>query len=453
MRRLATPPASDELASTLGQLGPAFGDAGWFGRALAHASLAPRGRYLHWDKLRRLPPPEGLTSQQWWFAVKLARRGAAKKLGFVDAAERPFWYTLPDAVLEALHDVDQRGAGAIQTHEPVMNQEASDAYVIRSLFEEAITSSQLEGAATTRAVAKEMLRTGRPPADRSERMILNNFKSMTRIQELRNEALTPALLTELHALVTDQTLEPEQVGRWRRSDEQVEVVDAYEDVLHTPPPADTLPQRMEALCRFANGGSPGPGGDGFVHPVVRAIVLHFWLSYDHPFVDGNGRTARTLFYWAMLRAGYWAFEYVSISQAILRAPAKYGRAFLLTETDEGDLTYFLLYHLDIIRRSLDDLHAYIDRKEREVRGAESLLRTAAWLNHRQRALLVHALKHPGRPYTIRGHQASHGVVYQTARTDLLALRDAGLLEKSKQGRKLVFTAPSDLRARLAGPEA
>ena len=58
----------------------------------------------------------------------------------------------------------------------------------------------------------------------------------------------------------------------------------------------------------------------FIHPVMRAITLHFWLAYDHPFCDGNGRTARALFYWSMLKQGYWLFEFISISSVINQAP-------------------------------------------------------------------------------------------------------------------------------------
>lgn len=61
---------------------------------------------------------------------------------------------------------------------------------------------------------------------------------------------------------------------------------------------------MTAMCAFPNGHLP----DTFIHPAIRAIILHFWLGYDHPFVDGNGRTARALFYWAMLRQNYSLFE-------------------------------------------------------------------------------------------------------------------------------------------------
>ena len=115
----------------------------------------------------------------------------------------------------------------------------------------------------------------------------------------------------------------------------------YDEIFHDPPPAEQLDERMAAMCDFANGKIP----NHFIHPVVRAIILHFWLAYDHPFVDGNGRTARALFYWLMLRNNYWLFEFISISQIIRKAPIKYGRAFLYTETDDNDLTYFILYHL------------------------------------------------------------------------------------------------------------
>ena len=101
--------------------------------------------------------------------------------------------------------------------------------------------------------------------------------------------------------------------------------------------ASNCTERMGLMCDFANSKTP----EGFVHPVLRSIILHFWLAYDHPFVDGNGRVARALFYWSMLRHGYWLFEFVSISQIILKAPVKYGRAFLYTETDDNDLTYFI----------------------------------------------------------------------------------------------------------------
>lgn len=220
-------------------------------------------------------------------------------------------------------------------------------------------------------------------------------------------------------------------------------------VLHTPPEADSLPERLERLCEFANGSADD---EPFVHPVVHAILVHFLLGYDHPFLDGNGRTARALFYWSVARQGYWLMEYVSISRLLRQAPAQYGRAFLYTETDGNDATYFLLHQLAAIERAIQALHDYLARKTAQQRSAENLLRHSPLLvdrlNHRHVALLSHALKHPGHGYTVESHRRSHRVSYQTARNDLLTLSALGLLEQRKRGRAFHFIAPGNLRLRI-----
>ncbi len=328
----------------------------------------------------------------------------------------------------------------------ITNPEVKDQYYVSSLIQEAITSSQLEGAATTRSVAKEMIRTGRPPRDKSEQMILNNFLTMRRISDLKGKALSIDLILEIHRIITEKTLEHDSAaGRFRLPNERIAVVDMYGEVFHDPPPAAQLADRMQLMCDFANGKMP----EEFVHPVIRSIILHFWLAYDHPFVDGNGRVARALFYWSMLRHGYWLFEFVSISQIILKVPAKYGRAFLYTETDDNDLTYFILQQLNVIGRAIKELHAYIERKTSVLQAIESRLRGITMLNHRQQALISHALRHPHQRYTISSHQMSHNVVYQTARTDLLDLEHHGLLIGRKVGRIWYFTASPDIEEKLS----
>jgi Fic family protein len=340
-----------------------------------------------------------------------------------------------------LHTIDRDASGEIRMAEEATNPATRDRYIINSLIEEAITSSVLEGAATTRKVARDMIRSGRQPRDRSERMIVNNFNTMQRIGDIRAEPLSVPLILDLHRIVTAGTLDDEEAaGRFRRADEHVVVDDMEGEVFHEPPPARELERRVDAMCRFANDEIP----KAFVHPVIRAIILHFWLAYDHPFVDGNGRTARALFYWSMLQRGYWLFEFISISSVILKGPAKYARAFLHTETDDNDLTYFILYHLDVIRRSIDELHKYIARRTAELHAIESELRGMSLMNRRQRALLAHALRHPRQDYTIEAHRLSHNVVYQTARTDLLDLQERGLMTARKIGRTWHFTPVNQL---------
>lgn len=407
--------------------------------------------YLHWDKLRYLVPPAGLTSEEWWWLVKFRRRTSLRPLPLEDAEGRAFTYGTPDPVLRLLHHVDQRCSGEIAMPEVVTaDDQARSHYLVNSLMEEAIRSSQLEGATTSRHVAKDLLRSGREPTDRSERMILNNYRAMQFMREM-GDRVSPAMVLELHRILTDGTLDdPSAAGRLQTPDEErIAVLDRRTgDVVHVPPPAEQLPDRLAALCAFANESLDS---EPFVHPVVRAILLHFWLAYDHPFEDGNGRTARALFYWYMRTRGYWLVEYLSISRILADAPAKYAKAFLLTETDDRDTTYFLLYQLEVIARAVTDLHAYLDHKVAQVRDVERLMRSRSQeFNHRQLALLGHAIRTPGQGYTFQSHSASHAVTHETARNDILPLVEKGLLRQTRPGRRYVFVAPPGLADLLEG---
>jgi Fic family protein len=405
-----------------------------------------QGKYLHWDKLIYHSPPKGLDHEQWWFALKMSRRSLFKQVPLNDKNGEPFKYIEVDPTPEILHEIDQGAGGLIRMPEQITNPNTRDQYYVSSLIQEAITSSQLEGAATTRRVAKEMIKTGRSPRDKSERMILNNYKTMQQIGKIKDKPLSKELVFDIHQLVTEKTLDDSSAaGRFRKAPEKVHIRDMYNEVFHEPPPASQLEKRMAAMCDFANGKTPS----GFIHPVIRSIILHFWLAYDHPFVDGNGRTARALFYWSMLRHNFWLFEFISISQIIRKAPTKYGHAFLHTETDDNDLTYFILYHLDVIRRAIHELHEYIKRKTEKLQAIENQLRGIIVLNHRQRTLISHALRHPHQRYTFKSHQISNNVVYQTARTDLLDLERRRLLESQKIGKKWYFTPVSDLEEKLS----
>lgn len=404
------------------------------------------GRYRHWDALRHLDPPNGLTHEEWWVGVKFARRQMRQQVDLVDTRGRGFGLAMVGPLQARLRHVDQHTSGRITLSEQVTNPDSQRAYLVNSLIEEAITSSQLEGATTSRRVAKEMLRSGRGPRNRSEQMIVNNYHAMNYVRDRRAEELTPAMVLELHRIVTDGALDdPTAAGRLQRpGEERVGVYDDEGGLLHRPPDAEELPGRLEAMCAFANREEEE---DDYLHPVLRSIILHFWLGYDHPFADGNGRTARALFYWSMLRRGYWLTEYLTISTILKKARSKYARSFLYSEQDDNDLTYFALYQLEVVQRAIDGLESYLRRKMEEVRGTERLLR-ATDLNHRQVALVTHALRTRGSTYTFRGHATSHGVVYQSARNDLLDLERRGLMEKRKVGRRFVFFPADDLARRL-----
>jgi len=137
--------------------------------------------------------------------------------------------------------------------------------------------------------------------------------------------------------------------------------------------------------------------------------------------------------------------------ATRRAPVQYARAYLFTETDDCDVTYFLDYHLRVVLRAIRQLRDYLARKLREINETQQLLEgmlPAAGLNYRRLALIMSMRKHPDRWYTIQGHRQAHKVAYQTVRTDLLKLAELKLLTPAKRGRAFIFRLAQDFDERL-----
>src|SRR5690606_16071690 len=191
-------------------------------------------------------------------------------------------------------------------------------------------------------------------------------------------------ILELHRIITKNTLASSTDEGAFRSDNNVNVVDVQTgEIVHHPPPHDQLAALMNAFCDFANDKL---ATRFFIHPIAKGITLHFLLGYIHPFSDGNGRTARPLFYWYLIKKGYWLIEYMSVSRIILKAKAQYARAYLHTEFDNNDLTYFILYNLQCIKTALEELKSYIARKTQEKMQTIHLLRNTHF-NERQIELL------------------------------------------------------------------
>ncbi len=402
--------------------------------------------YLHWDKAKYQPLPEGFTPEQAWSAVKMSRISQLQDLPLslylMDSHMR---YWTPPKHQEWLHQIDQKAGGTIGTVSGNTVPDDNDRYLFNSLMEEAIASSRLEGASTTREKAKKMLRAQRKPRNRAEQMILNNYRAILEIRDLKNDKLTLGMIKHIQEVITTDTLDdPARAGTFRTNDDVVQVVDGVTDeVMHDPPTADTIEERIDQLCAFANAKSKS-----FIHPVIKAIVLHFALGFIHPFVDGNGRTARAIFYWYMLKKGYWLFEYLPLSRILIKAPSQYERAFLYTEADRGDITYFTHFNLKTILQAIKSLHEYIESQVRSVSEATKILDSYPGLNFRQSNLVQETLKHPNNRYTISHHRGKYRVSYATARSDLFDLESRGLLVKHQEGKKLVFTPPENILARI-----
>lgn len=369
---------------------------------------------------------------------------AARTLPLVDTSGRPFTYNLPDEVMRLSEGLARRASGVVGIAERVTGDANRTKYLVSSLMEEAISSSQLEGAVTSRIDAKRMLEAGRPPTNHSERMIVNNYAAMSFLRNRLDEEITPDLIREIHVMVTDGTLDdPADSGRIQTDDTtRVQIFGDGDQVLHTPPPALELPQRIEALCAFLTDDSR------YMPPALKAITAHFMLGYDHYFADGNGRTARAVFYWVMLKEGFWLTEYLVVSQLLKEGPAKYARSFLLAEDDKGDLTHFFLFHLKNIHRALDRLDAYLDDQSVKTSAVRRALEASERLNNRQIDILERARSDSSMSFDVRSVSRTHRVSEEAARRDLLALEDSGYLVRGKSGRRRIWSASSGLEFKI-----
>lgn len=396
-------------------------------------------RYLSWQELQYRKAPKGLTSAQWWLGLKLHREQARQTIPLCSAKGKAFRYALTQSIHQKLHLIDRKGGNMVMTDaSEIFCDRERDKYLLTSLEEEAIMSSMLEGAVVTRSEAQQIIRDNRLPKDEHERMVMNNYLTMKMILENKDKPMTPAFIQALHRSMVEGTLKnPEKAGAIRGAGDNVYIEDVRTgDIVHMPPAAKEIPERLEALCRFANGEDET---GYYIHPVIRAIILHFQLAYDHPFVDGNGRTARALFYWCMLKHGYWLFEFISISREIFHHSRHYYEAFLNTEEDENDLNYFIIHQLQTILNSIDSLVEYVQQKKKEKEQfRQKFERGLPAINQRQRQVLLSFIHHPDLHTSVTAHCSTFNVVRQTARTDLSKLEKMGFLYSENISREFIY---------------
>jgi Fic family protein len=437
MRKIERPPISGKI--DYGKILNELFFAGYYHKVMEINDSA----YPYWDKWKYRAKEWGYDPKKLWAAVN-AIRALAKPINFKGVGVFQMRMNTPSIVQQQLHELDLNMGGSLHTSDLIPSQEKPRC-LVSSLMEESIASSQLEGAATTRRVAKEMLESDRKPRNHSEQMIVNNYAAMQWIVEHKNIDITPDLILQLHKIITDRTLNATDEEGAFRKDDDVKIVDVQTGaILHTPPCFKDVNKLMDEFCWFANDRQSEPF---FLHPIAKSIILHFLIGYIHPFVDGNGRTARAVFYWYLIKKGYWLIEYMSVSRIILRSKAQYARAYQYTEFDENDLTYFLLYNLKVIRIALEDLKKYIERKNKERDEMLSLLRNTDY-NDRQIVILQELINNKKSLYTVTELENRFRVSNQTARNDLNRLAKNGILAPRKNGKRIQFISTGDVEKKL-----
>ncbi|MPW35636.1 Fic family protein [Vibrio sp. B1Z05] len=403
-----------------------------------------KGNYLHWHDFQfRSKEFKGEEKELAWHILKLQR--SLSPITLWDE-NKNFFFISSVSLQAKLYKIDKE---MTLEHLQLSEHDRKFHLVKGVLMEEAISSAQLEGAATTRKVAKELLETEREPRDISEKMVVNNWRLIEAANEFKDIDLLPEMIMKFNEIATDGVSENDHIaGQFRKDDVLVRNV-ATNEIIHEAPSANYIADMINQICVYANS-EHGSGAD-FVHPIVKACVLHFMIGYIHPFMDGNGRTARALFYWFMLKHGYENFKYISISSLLKDAPKKYVKSYICTETDNNDLTHFVDYQLTVILQALERFSSYITSKLDETREALELLDNSPLkkgLQLQHITILKKAVQNPGRTFWVKEIQTDFNVSHTSARKYLDKLVDMELLVKYKKGKENGYISPSDLKDKL-----
>lgn len=376
--------------------------------------------YEYWSDVKYKKIPSSFSHEMLWAHVKASR------------FKNRIWVwnqyginiSITNQMQRICHELDMNFGGS-WGNGSIIPEENKNQYLISSLMEEAISSSQMEGASTTRKVAKEMLRKKNNPKDKSQQMIFNNYQTINFIVENKDKKITKDMLLKIHRLMTEGTMEnSEDAGRFRLNDDVVVEDGITHEIVHTPPSYKDIPDFIEHLCDFFNEER----AKVFIHPIIRGIIIHFMLAYMHPFTDGNGRTARALFYWYMLKRGYWLTEYLSISRIIARSKKTYEKTYLYVEADDNDIGYFVAYNLRVLELAFKDLQHYICRKTSMKKQANIFLRIGN-INERQAEIIRIYYENPKEVMTVKDVQVKFSITPTTAKNDIVGLLNIGILSE------------------------
>jgi hypothetical protein len=359
--------------------------------------------YLHWEEINQIPSPvQSVNHKQWWQLLKAKRRARLQSLPFA-TAQFPFYWVLDDGLLKKLTLIDRGFANQFRIEDPRF---------LYGFASEAIASSQLSGIQISTEVAEDFLYSGRPAENENETIILNHLKALEFLGEHRNNNLSEEMLLKIYSEINT----------------------------HHPPLSHFVLQRDEiikSMIDFANRDETAL--PGFMHPLLKAMTLHFMMIHYRPFESGNERIGRILFYWTLLKSDYGLMEYVSISSVILKNIEACHRSFLYVESDEGDITYFFNQQLKIILEALENLMQTFKQQDH----AQQQLLTqpnCEKLNPRQCAILEEMRRYPERKYRLATYKSRFKITYETSRTDLMKLAKLNLAYQWKEGKAFIYSA-------------
>lgn len=350
---------------------------------------------------------------------------------FLNSIDKKFWYFPSDSINKKIHHVESLGNrlfDRIENHSSFKHE-----FLANAAIEEAITSAIYEGANSTRSKAKALIASGEKPKNKDEWMLINNYLAMKWIKDNSTLPVSSGLVLKIHEIVSKNTLEGDDANFCGKFRDDVVYVGSHEGITYTKI-EETLNEIIEQTTNHPR----------FIHSLIRGILLHYFIAYIHPFFDGNGRTARTLFYFKAIKNDLKFVELLSVSANLKEHGRRYEKSFDLVKEHELDMTFFIDFCLDSLITALDK----VEKKVNYLIDISSLIEKEG-INSNQVSLLQRMALNKYRATSIEEYAEDIGKSREIARRELKDLLNKGYLREEKKGKKYIYYIQSKfLREKL-----
>ncbi|MCX6112007.1 MAG: Fic family protein [Proteobacteria bacterium] len=388
-------------------------------------------RYIPLDDLRYRLESLGYKRSDWEElknTIQKHRKLASIPL-FVDSIGKKFWFFPSDAIQKKINEIEHTGNKLYETIES--KSKFKDEFLKDAKIEEAITSAIYEGANSTRAKAKQLITSQKSPKSKDEWMIVNNYEAMKWIKENSDKKISTDLIKEIHLIVTKNTLEGDDAAFSGKFRNDVVYVGDHTGIEHEK----IIPTLNEIINLCVNNKR-------YQHGLIKGILLHYFVAYVHPFFDGNGRTARTLFYFKSIKNDLKFVELLSISAHLKNNGNRYEKAFHDVVANDYDVTYFVDFCLESLLAALNKIDKKITYlfKIAKIKEKHSLSNSQVLLL--QRLALNKFINISSEEYA-----QDLGRTREMGRRELKDLFTKKFLKERKEGKKLVYSIdPAYLRS-------
>lgn len=385
-------------------------------KELQELILQLNNSYADWNKVQHMHlSMNGITQGQVWEKIKQSRnQGFTRQIVL---GEYTFSWSVSNAMEEWLHEMDII-AGA--TDKLVNRQKKQHPYFVNALIEESLGSAQLAGLVTSKKAARELLLKKKIPANTHEQAIQNIYTALKTIHVIKHEKLDRASFLQLHAIVIKNMATYKATGRFRTNN-KYDTAFINTEAAYKAPESKSLDNLMQEVYDFFNEDKK----PFFIHPIIKAAIIQYLVTFIRPFKDGNGRMARMLAYWYLLRKNYEMMQYVSTSAIIYKFKLPYPKSFVQVQRDK-DVGYFIHLQLQALRMAVKSVQEQIKKTQPlKLANAFSAVKD---INERQAAVLQWLLDDAEKVITIRELRSAFGVSKETARTDLTILAEKNWLQ-------------------------